>query len=77
MNYVPEYYPGSITHFRPIREYARFADPKAGWDELAAGGVETHRLPVYPAGMLVEPFVGLLAEKLRECMDKALEKLLL
>jgi thioesterase domain-containing protein/acyl carrier protein len=75
VNYVPKVYPGRISHFRPTKEYSRFADPKANWDELAAGGVETYRLPVYPAGMLVEPFVGLLGKNLRECIQKASKKL--
>ena len=57
--YVPRVYPGQITLFLPINEYARFDDPKFRWDNMAVGGVETHRLPVYPAGMLVEPFVQL------------------
>ena len=74
VNYVPKVYPGRIGHFRPTKEYSRFADPKANWDELAAGGVEAYRLPVYPAGMLVEPFVGLLGQNLRECIHKASKK---
>ena len=70
--YLPKTYSGRITHFRPVKEYARYADPKLKWDEIAAGGVETYRLPVYPAGMLVEPFVQLLAEKMKVCIHKAL-----
>ncbi len=45
-----------------------------GWDHLAAGGVETHILPVYPAGMLVEPFVEQLAETLKGCIHQALSQ---
>jgi len=71
--YLPKVYPGRITHFRPVKEYARYADPKLDWDEIAAGGVETYRLPVYPAGMIVEPFVQLLAEKMKVCIHKAIE----
>jgi acyl transferase domain-containing protein/thioesterase domain-containing protein len=74
VNYVPKVYPGRISHFRPTKDYSRFADPKANWDELAAGGVGTYRLPVYPAGMLVEPFVKLLAQELKVCIDNASKK---
>ncbi len=72
-NYVPQVYPGRITQFRPIKQYRRYDGPELGWDKLAAGGLEIHELPVYPAGMLVEPFVSVLAEKLKACIHKALE----
>lgn len=72
-DYVPKVYPGKMTVFRPTREYAVHTGPELGWDKLAGGGLETHRLPVYPAGMLVEPFVPLLAEKLKVCIDEALK----
>ena len=68
INYVPKTYPGRIIHFRPIKEYAKFDNPKARWEKIAAGGVKTYRLPVYPAGMLLEPFVKVLAEKLKESL---------
>jgi phthiocerol/phenolphthiocerol synthesis type-I polyketide synthase E len=71
--YSPTVYPGRITHFLPIKEYALYDHPELDWDEVAGGGVETYRLPVYPAGMLVEPFVQLTAEKLRACIDLALQ----
>ncbi|OEU49472.1 MAG: hypothetical protein BA872_01505 [Desulfobacterales bacterium C00003060] len=72
--YVAKPCPARITHFIPVSEYALFQGPEVGWDKLAAGGLEVHELPVYPAGMLVEPFVRVLAEKLKACIDKALKK---
>ena len=69
-NYMPKVYPGKVVHFLPIREYARFVGPEFGWDKLAAGGVEGHHLPVYPAGMLLDPFVQHLAIKLKACIEK-------
>jgi len=44
-----------------------------GWDKLAAGGLATYQLPVFPAGMLVEPFVQIMAKKLKACIDEALK----
>jgi phthiocerol/phenolphthiocerol synthesis type-I polyketide synthase E len=73
LDYVPKAYLGRITQFLPIKHYACFNNPEVGWDKLAAGGLETYVLPVYPRGMLVEPFVPLLAEKLNACIQKALE----
>ncbi len=72
-NYVPKVYPGRITQFRPFKPYASFAGPALGWDNLADGGLETYDLPIYPRGMLVEPFVALLSGKLRDCIQRALE----
>ena len=36
--------------------------------------VEIHELPVYPAGMLIEPFVRILAKKLKSCIRKNLDR---
>jgi amino acid adenylation domain-containing protein len=72
-NYEPKYYPGRITLFKTIKEYSRLIGPGLRWDDLAGEGVETHILPVYPAGMLIEPFVKTTAEKLKICIQKALE----
>ncbi len=73
LTYVPKPYPGPITQFVPVKEYARHEGPGLGWHDLARGGLEIHQLPVYPAGMLVEPFVHILAGKLKGCIQKALE----
>jgi hypothetical protein len=69
---VPDVYPGRITQFLPKKEYAHHIGPELGWNGLAAGGVETHVLQVYPAGMLVEPFVQVTAEKVKDCIERAL-----
>jgi phthiocerol/phenolphthiocerol synthesis type-I polyketide synthase E len=70
-NYVPQPYPGKITDFRPVKQYQVFSKPGLKWDRLAQGGQEVVVLPVYPAGMLVEPFVEHLAGALRKCIDAA------
>lgn len=72
LDYQPRPYPGKITHFRPRAEYAIHITPGLEWDGLAEGGVETHRMNVYPAGMLVEPFVGQLAVAVRDCITRGL-----
>ena len=55
------------------KQYARYDKPELSCDKLVTGGLDIYELPVYPAGMVVEPFVRLLAEELRVCIDKALE----
>lgn len=73
LNYVPKVYAGKITQFLPQKEYAHHVGPELGWEQLAAGGLETHIIPAYPAAMLVEPFVKLLADKLTDCINDALK----
>ncbi len=69
MEYVPKPYPGVVTDFRPLKQYSIYNRTDLKWEELARGGQKIVQLPVYPAGMLVEPFVKSLAEALREAMD--------
>jgi phthiocerol/phenolphthiocerol synthesis type-I polyketide synthase E len=70
--YIPEAYPGAILDFRPTKQYRVFNKPDLKWDRLAQGGQRVFVLPVYPAGMLVEPFVKHLAAALRASMDEAI-----
>ena len=72
--YVPKEYCGTIMVFRPLRFFAGLDDPLFGWKVVSTNGVETQVLPVYPRGMLVKPFVALLAERLRVCLDDAQEQ---
>ncbi|MCC6344065.1 MAG: hypothetical protein IT166_17820 [Bryobacterales bacterium] len=70
--YIPQPYPGTVTDIRPARQYRVFSKPDLKWDQLAQGGQHVIVLPVYPASMLVEPFVAQLARSLRACMDEAI-----
>jgi phthiocerol/phenolphthiocerol synthesis type-I polyketide synthase E len=69
MDYVPKAYPGVITDFRPLKQYSIHHRPDMKWEKLALGGQEIVKLSVYPAGMLVEPFVKPLADALRRKLD--------
>jgi hypothetical protein len=74
LNYVPKPYPGTITDFRPKKLYRILSQPDVKWDQLAGGGQEIVVLPVYPAGMLLEPFVKHLAAALRRSIDSAIQR---
>jgi aspartate racemase len=63
-------YPERVTLFRAI-ENIGFLDPDLGWRELAPGGLEIYDVPGNTVSMLQEPHVQVLAEKLRDCLDKA------
>jgi len=71
-NYVPRPYPGKVIVFRAMdREQfeAYDTDPQFGWGELAVGGLEVHDVPGDHIGILKEPHVQVLAERLRECLE--------
>ncbi len=72
--YVPKPYPGSVTDFRPLAQYKILSKPGLKFERLARGGQDVIVLPVNPASMLVEPFVGHLADALRRSLDAAIER---
>lgn len=72
--YFPAPYAGKVTDFRPSRQYRIFDKQGLKWEELARGGQDVIILPVYPASMLIEPFVGHLAEHLKGCIERAMQR---
>lgn len=69
MNYLPQVYPGRVTLFQSCG-FKKDKTPQVNWEEIAAGGMDVHELPVYFGGMLVEPFVSSLAKQLKTCLDQ-------
>ena len=47
-------------------------DPQLGWGDLVTGGLEIHQVSGDHLSMLQDPHVQGLAEKLRDCLRKAL-----
>ena len=72
-SYKPRAYPGRVTLFRPKKYFFGAGEPQFGWDGLPMEGLDVYKLPVNPKGMLVEPYVKLLADKLKSCIQKASE----
>jgi amino acid adenylation domain-containing protein len=68
--YEPKPFPGRIVLIRPRGLFRGYEDPEFGWGGLAEKGVEVVEVPVYPRGMLIEPYVGLLAERLKRYLDR-------
>ena len=62
-------YPDRVTLFRAI-ENMGFIDHDLGWSELAPRGLELHDVPGDTFSMLEEPHIQVLAEKLRDCIDR-------
>lgn len=65
--YLPARYPDRLVHFRPKQDYRCHRST-----EYEAEQVETHRLRVFPAGMMVRPFVADLASLLQREIAKGL-----
>lgn len=62
--HAPGFFPGPVILFRSRAVYDRYRghDLTAG---IHAAGVETEVLPTYPGGILMEPFVSHLADRIK------------
>jgi len=66
-------YSGKVTLFRASEKSLRSdADPHAAWHDLAQGGLEFQDIPGDHHGILVEPEVTFLSERLKTCIDQSL-----
>ncbi len=70
-NYQPKVYPGTVTLFRCTSKGALDGeDDSLGWAKFAGGGVEFYHIPSTHQSILKEPAVKILAEELRQCLDR-------
>jgi thioesterase domain-containing protein len=69
--YRPAPYAGRVTVFKPRVNYDFYPDVQMGWGDLVTGKLDVVELPVNPHAMLVEPYVQILAERLKEALDRA------
>jgi thioesterase domain-containing protein/acyl carrier protein len=72
VRYLPSPYHGRVSLIRPKGSFLGLGSPSLGWEGIIRN-LEVHELPVYPKGMLVEPFCRTLAETLRKCLQRALD----
>jgi len=66
--YVPRPYPGRIIYFLSRERRGHF---NSKWYELAQGGIDVYDMPSEHHNILQEPYVQLLAEKVRYHLDQA------
>lgn len=72
MHYAIRPYAGPVTLFYASEKSLRGArDPRAGWQSLAAGGLEVYEIPGGHVSILAEPQVRVLAKHLQACLDRA------
>ena len=68
--YSPEVYPGNMTLFRAsIQPLGIQPDPTLGWEFFVDGEIEMHEVPGHHGSIVAEPYVQVLAEKLRGCLE--------
>jgi len=72
LRYVPSTYEGRVAVIRPKGSFLGLGSPTLGWEGVIRNGLDVYELPVYPKGMLVEPFCRTLAETLQNCLQNAL-----
>lgn len=70
-SYRPEPYDGKVTLFWCSEVPARsYQDRRLGWSDVAQGGLEVHVIPGNHMTMVDHPHVVVMAEKLRNCLQK-------
>jgi hypothetical protein len=69
--YTPQPYNGRVVIIRSSGYFAGLTDPNYGWGDFVREGLEIHQLPMYPKGMLIEPFCQKLAQALKTCLAGA------
>jgi len=70
-DYLPQIYPGRATLFLASDDLTAANDVEAGWEGLAAGGIEKVSISGNHLDIVKEPHVRVLAEKLRIALDRA------
>ena len=70
-NYLPQAYSGGATLLWSQYQ-SLYLDryPVLGWDKLVTGEIETQAIPGEHLSLMKEPYVGVIAEKLKLCIDR-------
>ncbi|WP_250125832.1 non-ribosomal peptide synthetase [Chroococcidiopsis sp. CCMEE 29] len=69
--YTPKAYADKITLFRTAQPLGKVPqDTTLGWSQLTAAEVEIHQVPGNHLSMMKKPYVQVLAEQLRHCIDQ-------
>ncbi|NQE37635.1 non-ribosomal peptide synthetase [Microcoleus asticus] len=70
-HYVAGVYPGRASIFKAVESAAAFgADRELGWGGVITGGIEVYDIPSNHLGMLKEPHVRVLGEKLQAAVAR-------
>lgn len=69
-SYTPKPYAGRIDVVRPKSHFAWQTSPSQGWSDYVRGDLQVHVVPIYPKGILVEPFCRQLADAINACLEQ-------
>jgi amino acid adenylation domain-containing protein len=70
-DYQGKFYPGKVTLFRSfVQPVDQALVPDLGWGELAED-VEIYDLPGHHSNLLKEPYIQVLAQKLKLCLERS------
>lgn len=72
--YIAAPYDGNTICFKAKQNYSYLHDPMLGWGEVLNGPLEFIELPSSAGGLFMEPYVQVLAEKLKERITDAAAK---
>lgn len=71
--YQPKAYAGKVTLFRASNQPVGFQeDPTLGWGPFVSGELEINDVPGHHGSIVNEPYVGVLAAKLRASIERAM-----
>ncbi|MGB3514351.1 MAG: AMP-binding protein [Microcoleaceae cyanobacterium] len=72
INYTSQIYTGKITLFRTNEQFGiNHQDMAWGWSNLAKGGLEIHKISGHHLNILRQPYVEIVAQKLKICLEQA------
>ncbi len=69
--YVPKPYSDRVVLIRPKWNFWGLDHSSFGWGDVIGHGLEVREIPIFPKGILVEPFVQSLALELGACLKGA------
>jgi aspartate racemase len=75
INYSPEPYPGKVTLFCCSDRATRSYEDRLAWCKVDGAGLEVHVVPGNDLSMMEDPHVQVMAGKLRDCLERALQAL--
>lgn len=73
--FKPKPYDGKVTLFRPFTNFSLIESNTMGWDKIKTGGLDIISLSAYPKGILVNPYVKELADRIKGYIDMRLTSL--
>jgi len=68
--YMPKVYDGRVTLFWASEDLNAGQDIVEGWESLARAGVEVRKMPGTHVDIMKEPFIGKIAEDLKQYLDR-------